>query len=94
MACFNISTTPLFTSPIQPNKMYKPIKTLAVPSFPLKAYTPLQLSAMYEVGKKTFNKWLVPFASEIGERRGHYYNIIQVQIIIEKIGFPGILIAE
>ena len=74
--------------------MSNPLKTVVVPSFPLKAYTPLQLSAMYEVGKKTFNKWLRPFASEIGERRGHYYNILQVQTIIEKIGFPGILVAE
>ena len=72
----------------------KIIKTIAVTNLPLKPYTPLQLSQMYEVDKKTFNKWLIPFASEIGEREGHYYTVNQVQTIIERIGFPGILIAE
>jgi hypothetical protein len=49
---------------------------------------------MYQVSKKTFNKWLQPFAEEIGERHGHYFTVNQVQTIIEKIGFPGILIAD
>ena len=74
--------------------MSKITKTIAHTSLPLKPYTPLQLSRMYEVDKKTFNKWLAPFIAEIGERAGHFYTVNQVQVIIERIGFPGILIAE
>jgi hypothetical protein len=70
------------------------LSTVSITYLPLKAYTPLQLSAMYEVSKKTFNKWLLPFTKEIGARNGHYYTIKQVQVIIEKIGSPGILAAE
>ncbi len=74
--------------------MSKTINTIAATSIPLQPYTPLQLSAMYLVSKKSFNKWLQPFAEEIGERKGHFLTVNQVQTIIEKIGFPGTLIAE
>lgn len=69
-------------------------KSTAVSSLRLKAYTPLQLSVIYEVSKKTFNKWLAPFADQLGDRMGHYYSVRQVQIIIAKLGFPGILLEE
>jgi len=70
------------------------INIVSTSSFSLKPYTPLQLCVMYQVSKKTFMKWLVPFGLDIGERTGHFYSIKQVQVIIDKIGFPGTLIAE
>ena len=69
--------------------MDKTIKTDKTLTFPLRSYTPLQLSAFYQVNKKTFLKWLKPFQQEIGHREGHYYNINQVITIFEKIGMPG-----
>jgi hypothetical protein len=74
--------------------MSKTTPTTTCATLPLRPYTPLQLSEMYQVSKKTFNKWLKPFAAEIGRRNGHFYTINQVQVIIEKIGFPGILVAD
>jgi hypothetical protein len=58
-------------------------------TFPLRAYTALELSRFYSVCKKTFMRWLKPFEEAIGERQGRYYNINQVKIILEKLGIPG-----
>jgi hypothetical protein len=69
-------------------------KTQKTTSLELRSYTPLQLSRMYEVSKNTFLKWLKPFEKEIGTRNGHYYSIRQVEIIIDKLGFPGRLMSE
>jgi hypothetical protein len=69
-------------------------KTQKTTSLELRSYTPLQLSRMYEVSKNTFLKWLKPFEKEIGARNGHYYSIRQVEIIIDKLGFPGRLMSD
>lgn len=46
------------------------------------------MAGLYEISKKTLNKWLIPFEDEIGERRGHFYNPKQVGIIFDKLGLP------
>jgi hypothetical protein len=33
---------------------------------------------------------MVPFAMQIGEKNGRYYTVLQVRIIFEKIGVPGL----
>ncbi|PWV45941.1 hypothetical protein C7475_112159 [Chitinophaga sp. S165] len=58
-------------------------------TFKLQAYTIVAFAKLYGVNKRTFKGWLRPFLSEIGERQGYYYNIRQVQIIIDKIGLPS-----
>ncbi|MFB6453778.1 hypothetical protein ACE38W_00800 [Chitinophaga sp. Hz27] len=57
--------------------------------FALKPYSPKTLSKFYGVCDKTLKKWLQPFKNEIGEKKGHYYTVVQVKIILEKIGVPG-----
>ncbi len=58
-------------------------------SFELRGYTCAELCEMYEVSKPTFLKWLKPFWNEIGERKGHFFNVRQIEVITQKLGFPG-----
>ena len=54
----------------------------------VKTYSVKEMAGLYEISKKTLNKWLTPFETEIGERRGHFYNPKQVGVIFEKLGHP------
>lgn len=56
----------------------------------VKPYSPQELASIYGVSTKTVKRWLSPFYHDIGERRGRYYTIAQVQVIFEKLGLPGI----
>ena len=56
-----------------------------------RTYSVKEMAGLYEVSKKTLNKWLSPFKKEIGERRGHFYNPKQVGIIFEKLGLPEVV---
>ena len=47
-----------------------------------------ELALEYGVCVRTLNRWLKPFADEIGEKNGNYYTTAQVRIIFEKIGEP------
>ena len=56
--------------------------------FNLKPYTPKEFRDLYGVSYKTFRTWIKPFLEEIGKPIGKTYNVNQVRIIIEKLGFP------
>lgn len=56
--------------------------------FELGCYSNFELAKFYGIDVKTMRRWLLPFAEEIGERIGRFYNIRQVQIIISKLGTP------
>ncbi len=56
----------------------------------VKPYTHKELSGYYGVCDKTFKKWLMPFEPQIGKKVGRYYTVVQVRIILEKIGIPGV----
>jgi hypothetical protein len=60
------------------------MKTITI----IKPYTHRELSAFYGVCEKTLYNWLSPFHDEIGEKRGHKYTVIQVEIILAKLGIP------
>ena len=60
----------------------------------LTRYAPWQLAEIYEVDRRTLNKWLKPFKDEIGPRRGRFYTVAQVKIIFEKLDVQGIVITE
>jgi hypothetical protein len=51
-----------------------------------------QLAALYEITTKVFRKWLEKFEKELaekaGEKVGIYYNVKQVEFIIDKLGLP------
>lgn len=55
----------------------------------LKAYTVKQLAGFYGVSPKIFRGWLQPHKKKIGDRKGHFYNALQVQVILEQLGIPG-----
>lgn len=59
--------------------------------FHLRPYTIAELADIYGVSKKTFRKWLDPFQEIIGRRNGFFYSVKQVQVIIDKLGFPTML---
>lgn len=59
-----------------------------MPQVPLKPYSVKEFAAIYEVDRKTFRKWIQPFAEEIGQKNGYYFNVNQVKVIFEKIGTP------
>lgn len=54
----------------------------------VKVYTTKELSALYRVTERTFNKWTEKFADELGPKVGNYYNINQVEIIFQRLGTP------
>lgn len=60
----------------------------------LKPYAPFEIAEIYEVDKRTLNKWLKPFKEDIGPRQGRFYTIAQVKKIFEKLCVPGIVIIE
>jgi hypothetical protein len=57
--------------------------------FELKAYSKKELAEKYQVSVKTFDKWLKPFTEKIGEKRGRFYTVNQVKIMLEVLGVPG-----
>ncbi len=57
-------------------------------NFMVKPYSPGELCVIYGVSRKTWDKWLSPFAGKIGKRCGRYYTVLQVEIIIQHVGVP------
>ena len=58
--------------------------------FEVRAYKFKELCAMYKVSPKTLRKWLMNIEVKIS-LDGGYYKIPQVEIIIEKMGFPYVI---
>lgn len=54
----------------------------------VKPYTLRELAALYEIGWRSFKRWIEPFRSEIGPMRGRYLTIPQVKVIFEKLDYP------
>ena len=57
----------------------------------LKAYSIKELALLYGVCDKTLKKWLKPFAEQIGQKQGRYFNVAQVTIIFGKLGQPSLV---
>ena len=54
----------------------------------VKPYSTKELCIIYGVCPKTFLKWLKPFLQYIGTKNGRFYTVIQVEIIITRLGVP------
>lgn len=61
-------------------------------TFRLRPYTSKDLYTLYGINDKTFRKWIEPFKEQIGEKRGAFFNLRQVEVILSKLGTPGKLI--
>lgn len=62
--------------------------TTNMTTFEIKPYSNKELSHLYGIGDRTFTKWLAPFKDSIGPKVGRYYTVLQVKIIVEKLGMP------
>jgi len=60
--------------------------------FVIHPYTHKELAGLYNVSRRTFLKWLKPFASDLGPRIGNFYTTRQVEIIFDKLGLPSIAV--
>jgi hypothetical protein len=56
----------------------------------LQPYKPSELADLYNIDVRTFNTWIEPHLEEIGPRQGHYYNVLQVEIIFVLKGWPKV----
>ncbi len=54
----------------------------------LRPFKPIELSHLYEIDKRTLNRWLKPFAKLIGKPNGQFYSILQVKKIFRFLGSP------
>lgn len=54
----------------------------------IKSYMLKDLSEIYGVSNNIFKRWLKPYENELGKRKGHFYNIQQVEFMISKFGLP------
>ena len=66
----------------------KQIKKENLEKFQLQPLSNAELANIYGISRTTLLTWMKPFKNELGERKGWYYNIRQVKIIIEHLGFP------
>lgn len=65
--------------------------SITTDKFEVKASTKKEMAAIYGVSVRTFNSWIKPFEEKVGEKRGRYYTVNQVVIIIEVLGLPGVM---
>ena len=54
----------------------------------VKPYSQKELCDLYAISNKTFRSWITPFIEIIGEKRGAYYTVLQVEVIFLKLGIP------
>jgi hypothetical protein len=57
----------------------------------IKPYSITELANIYGVQNRTMKNWLAPHSSTIGEKIGRLYTTLQVTIIFEKLGLPGVV---
>lgn len=55
----------------------------------IKPYSYRELAALYEISDRCLKGWLVPFMTEIGEKKGRYFTLKQIRLIFEKLGMPA-----
>jgi len=64
--------------------------TSTIPPVLIKPSTLTELAAIYGVGVRTMKKWIILHQEAVGQKQGRIYTALQVKIIFEKLGLPGI----
>ena len=54
----------------------------------VKPYTNKDLGIMFNMSSRTLRRNIVGIKEKLGERKGHFWNIKQVEMIMEHIGRP------
>jgi hypothetical protein len=55
----------------------------------IRPYTLRELASIYGVCSRTLKKWMEPFLTEIGEKKGRYFTITQVKIVFKMLSTPS-----
>lgn len=56
--------------------------------FTLKPYMKKELAKLYNMSPRAFNSFIKDFEDEIGVKKGRYYTIKQVEVLIKCVGMP------
>lgn len=56
----------------------------------IKPYALKELAAIYGITPRTMKNWITRHEAAIGDKVGRLYSNLQVKIIFEKLGLPGI----
>jgi len=64
--------------------------TSTIQTTQIKPCTLTQLAAIYGVHVRTMKKWISPHQEAIGQKQGRIYTALQVKVIFEKLGLPGL----
>ena len=54
----------------------------------VRPYCYKELMGLYGVSHRTLKTWIEPFVKDVGEKRGRYFTVKQIEVIFEKLGFP------
>jgi transposase len=54
----------------------------------LRAYSYKELATLYGISHRTLKNWLEPFKTEIGEKRGRYFTVKQMEVVFKRLGYP------
>lgn len=54
----------------------------------IKPYTTKELAPLFNMSSRTFRRNIAGIKELLGVRKGHFYNIKQVEMIIEHMGRP------
>ena len=53
----------------------------------LRAYSYKELATLYGISHRTLKNWLEPFEKEIGEKRGRYFTVKQMEVVFKRLGY-------
>lgn len=59
-------------------------------SIVIKPCSVAELAALYGVSVKVMRRWLVTTEPCTGKRNGRFYTALQVAVILQKLGIPGV----
>lgn len=59
-------------------------------SIEVKPYSISELATIYSVKPRTMRMWIARHREAIGEKTGRFFTALQVRIIFNKLGLPGI----
>lgn len=54
----------------------------------VKPYSPAELSELYGISIRTFNRWVLPLEKKLGKRIGRFYSVKQTEILFKHLGLP------
>jgi hypothetical protein len=60
----------------------------------IKPYSKKELATLYEVSTRCLSTMLKPFDHEIGKKKGWYFNVNQVNVIFNKLGYPNTFLKD